>query len=187
MWLSVIIALRGGLAAYNITYFYVPFIVTIYPPLWMFLFVFISVFMLMDKLLTRRDDVTWRGFRDFFAVRRSNIDDARLIRSAGGLEKPTEDQPKLKTTIQKSVWAKRSVYLMLSLLMIVALGWVIEFIGIVTGLVNWSEQHGWYFYFDVTAGRYFLVSMLGIIIVISFSMFFIMKAFEVEEEMPTAW
>ncbi|MHA2003092.1 MAG: hypothetical protein ACW975_01995 [Candidatus Thorarchaeota archaeon] len=187
LWLSSIIALRVCLAAYNITYFYIPFVLTIYPPLWIGLFTFILVFMTLDRLLTRRDDLTWRGIRDFFAVRRSNIEDARLIRSAGVPPESKEPVPKLKTTIQKSVWAKRSVYLLLSMLMVVAMGWVIEFLAIAMGIVTWSEQHGWFFYFDVTAGRFFVVSLLGIIFVLSLSMFFIMKAFSVEEEMPTAW
>ena len=90
MWLSLILALRIGLAAYNVTYFYIPFLVTIYPPLWVGIFMFIVTFVSIDKLLTRRDDITKRSVKSFFTVRLSNIHDRRLIKTASANKKQEE-------------------------------------------------------------------------------------------------
>ncbi|MFQ5833341.1 MAG: hypothetical protein ACE5H4_11600 [Candidatus Thorarchaeota archaeon] len=187
LWLSLILALRLGLAVYNTTYFYIPFVLTIYPPLWTGLFTFTSTFVVMDKLLTRRVDITRRSIKSYFTVRLSNIQDARLIRTA------TADAPKLeaparkkvvKTSVQKSTWVKRGVYITLGLLVAVAMGWVIEVIGVFTGLTSWSERYGWLFFFNELSGRGFLLSIVGILAVMSVSMYFIIRAFETTEDLP---
>jgi hypothetical protein len=188
LWLSLIIALRLGLAIYNITYFYIPFVVTVYPPLWTGVFTFTITFVVMDKLLTRRDDITSRSIKNYFTVRLSNIDDARMIRAAGpGEPKPVEAAiaPAPKSTLQKSVWAKRGVYLVLGVVMILAMGWIIEVIGVLTGLAEWSSRYGAIVFFNELSGRGFLLSMVGVLSVASISMYFIIKAFETTEELPT--
>jgi hypothetical protein len=186
MWLSLILALRIGLASYNVTYFYIPFLVTVYPPLWAGLFTFTIMFILMDKLLTRRDDITRRTIKSFFTVRLSNIHDRRLIRNAGAGTKLVEPvkQEVLKTTLQKSVWAKRAAYLTMAVLMIVAMAASIEFIGIFSGLVTWSDTAVPFFVFTEFTSRWFLVTVMGIILFLSFSMYFIVKAFDTPEELP---
>jgi hypothetical protein len=187
MWLSIILALRIGLASYNITYFYIPFMITIYPPLWVFLFTFTITFVLMDKLLTRTNDISRRTIKSFFTVRLSNLHDRRLIRTANAGVKREEPaafkQEKLKTTLQKSVWAKRGVYLTLAVLMIVAMAGSIEFIGVSSGLIHWSEEHVPFYVFTEYTSRWFLVSVAGIMIFLSFSMYFIVKAFDTPEDM----
>ena len=188
LWLSLIIALRLGLAVYNITYFYVPFVVTVYPPLWTGVFTFTIAFVALDKLLTRRSDITQRSIRSYFTVRLSNIEDARMIRAAGpGEQKPKEAAipPPPRSTLQRNVWAKRGVYLVLGVVMILAMGWIIEVIGVVTGLAEWSERYGAFVFFNELSGRGFLLSMVGVLSVASISMYFIIKAFETTEELPT--
>jgi len=188
LWLSLIIALRLGLAVYNITYFYIPFVVTVYPPLWTGVFTFTITFVAMDKLLTRRDDITQRSIKSYFTVRLSNIEDARMIRAAGpGMQTLEEDAipPAPKSALQKNVWAKRGVYLVLGVVMILAMGWIVEVIGVVTGLAEWSERYGAFVFFNELSGRGFLLSMVGVLSVASISMYFIIKAFETTEELPT--
>ncbi len=186
MWLSLILALRIGLASYNITYFYIPFLVTVYPPLWVGLFTFTITFILMDKLLTRRDDITRRTIKSYFTVRLSNIHDRRLIRNASAGTKPVEPvkQEILKTTLQKSVWAKRAAYLTMAVLMIVAMAGSIEFIGVFSGLIAWSDRAVPFYVFTEFTSRWFLVTVVGIILFLSFSMYFIVKAFDTPEELP---
>jgi len=188
LWLSLIIALRLGLAVYNITYFYIPFVVTVYPPLWTGVFTFTITFVAMDKLLTRRDDITQHSIKSYFTVRLSNIEDARMIRAAGpGMQTLEEDAipPAPKSALQKNVWAKRGVYLVLGVVMILAMGWIVEVIGVVTGLAEWSERYGAFVFFNELSGRGFLLSMVGVLSVASISMYFIIKAFETTEELPT--
>ncbi|NHJ13444.1 MAG: hypothetical protein EAX95_07190 [Candidatus Thorarchaeota archaeon] len=185
MWLSLILALRIGLAAYNVTYFYIPFLVTIYPPLWVGLFMFIITFALMDKLLTRRDDITKRSVKSFFTVRLSNIHDRKLIKTASAGSKPVKvvKEEVLKTALQKSTWAKRGAYLTLSILMIVAMAGSIEVIGVFSGLINWSDANVPYFVFTEFTSRWFLVTVISIMVFLSFSMYFIIKAFDTTEQM----
>ena len=186
MWLSLILALRIGLASYNVTYFYIPFMVTIYPPLWVFLFTFTITFVLMDRLLTRRDDITRRTIKSFFTVRLSNMHDRRLIKTAraGTQIEESAKQEVLKTTLQKSVWAKRGVYLTLAVIMIVAMAGSIEFIGVISGLVEWSDRNVPFYVFTEFTSRWFLATVVGIIVFLSFSMYFIVKAFDTPEGMP---
>ncbi|MFX0054565.1 MAG: hypothetical protein ACFFAX_06685 [Promethearchaeota archaeon] len=183
MWLSLVLALRIGLASYNVTYFYVPFLITIYPPLWVGLFTFTVTFIMMDRLLTRRDDITRRSIKSFFTVRISNFQDRKLIRTAGGGRKATDSVKRevLKTTLQKSVWAKRAAYLTLAVLMIVAMAGSIELIGVSFGLFGWSDAP--YFVFTEFTARVFLLAVVGIMICLSFSMYFIVKAFDTTEEL----
>ncbi|MFW9845481.1 MAG: hypothetical protein ACFFD6_01935 [Candidatus Thorarchaeota archaeon] len=186
VWLSLILALRIGLASYNVTYFYIPFLITIYPPLWVGLFTFTLTFILIDKMLTRRDDITRRTIKSFFTVRLSNIHDRRLIRTATANAKSEEPVKKevLKTTLQKSVWAKRAAYLTMAVLMIVAMAGSIEVIGVASGLVQWSETAVPFYVFTEFTSRWFLVTVVGIIVFLSFSMYFIVKAFDTPEELP---
>lgn len=184
MWLSLILALRIGLASYNITYFYIPFLITIYPPLWVGIFMSIVTFVLMDKLLTRRDDITKRSIKSFFTVRLSNFHDRKLIKIATAGAKPMKPvrEEVLKTSLQKSVWAKRGVYLTLSVLMIFAMAASIEVIGVFSGLVHWSDANIPYFVFTEFTSRWFLVTLIAIMVFLSFSMYFIVKAFETTEQ-----
>lgn len=185
MWLSLIIALRVGLATYNVTYFYIPFLVTVYPPLWTGLFMFIVTFSLMDKLLTRRDDISRRTIKSFFTVRLSNIHDRRLIRAARPREQEAEpiEQEVLRTSLEKSTWLKRAFFLTMSGLMIFAMAASIEIIGVFSGLIHWSDANIPYFVFTEFTSRWFLATVIVIMLFLSFSMYFIVKAFDTTEQL----
>ncbi|MFW9888018.1 MAG: hypothetical protein ACFFER_07550 [Candidatus Thorarchaeota archaeon] len=184
-WLALIIALRVAMAAYNVTYYFIPFYISLYPPIWIGFTTFVLSFIMFDKLLSRTEDFTWRDFKRQVSARINSIRDARLIRAA------SKDAPLGETTggtitsqpitpRSKSVWLKRGAYLFGAAAAIVLMTMVIEFVGTASGLIAAREQFGAYYVFTDYSGRWFLVSLCTILFFIGLSMYMIIRAFDVE-------
>ena len=84
----------------------------------------------------------------------------------------------------RSVWLQRLVYLCGALLSLPAMGIVIQFVSDVTGLTEWSRNHGPYFILNQVTGPGVMANFIVILVFIALCMFFIFKAFAVSEEIP---
>ncbi|MHA1926457.1 MAG: hypothetical protein ACW974_11125 [Candidatus Thorarchaeota archaeon] len=183
-WLALIIALRIAMAAYNVTYYFIPYFISLYPPIWIGIATFILSFVMFDKLLSRRDDFSWRVLKRQVNARIDGIQDARMIRAAGRdapLGEPTgSTSSQTITPVSKTTWLKRGAYLGGAAVMIVLMTMVIELVGTASGLISAREQFGDYYVLNDYSGRWFLVSLCMILFFIGLSMYMIIKAFDTD-------
>jgi len=186
-WLALIIGLCIAMAAYNVTYFFIPYFISLYPPIWIGIATFIVSFVMFDKLLSRRDDFSWRDLKRQLSARIYGIQDARMIRAAerdAPLGEPTGSTPSQpSTSVSKTTWLKRGAYLGGAAVMIVLMTMVIEFVGTASGLIAAREQFGAYYVLTDYSGRWFLASLCMILFFIGLSMYMIIKAFDTDIEM----
>ncbi|MGY5858195.1 MAG: hypothetical protein RTU63_02400 [Candidatus Thorarchaeota archaeon] len=194
-WLSFIIALRVAMAGYNVTFLYLPFVVTIYPPFWAALFSFSFTLYSMNKLLKRQHDLSWSQTRYMLTSRVQQYKDNKLIDSAGV---PEEEAPEVsswnkevKQEIKESksnedkplwqhTWVRRVVYLTGSMLSFILMGVSIQVISEVSGLSTFSNSP--YFVLNDFTGPPVMASFLAIIFCMGLSLAFIMKAFSTTQE-----
>ncbi len=195
-WISLIIALRVAMAVYNVTYYHLPFVIVIYPPMITGVVSFVLAYFGVGRLLNREGDVTWRGFKRYFSVRINNLRDRRMIstasryssedQTAAAEETPPERvvtaEPVAHKPLGAKGWSKRIIYLTLALGAIVLIGWSIDYIAIATGLYTFRERYPMIF-FNQLVGRGFLVSLAMILFLIGVSMYMILKAFETPGEL----
>jgi len=197
-WLSFVIALRVAMAGYNVTFLYMPFVVTIYPPFWVALFSFGFTLYSMNKLLKRQRDLSWSQTRYSLSSRMQRYKDAKLIESAGiPQEEEESDSAALDKEIKREIkearskdpkplwqhaWIKRAAYLTGSALSFVLMGSSIQFISDVSGLTAWSQQHGPYFVLNEFTGPPVMASFIAIIFFMGLSLMLIMKAFSTTQE-----
>jgi len=197
-WLSLLISLRIGMTAYNVTFFYIPVIVTVFPPFWAGLFAFCGSLYLMHNLFRRQQDLSWQSTKYFFTSRIDNRYDARLIRAAGGGISQHDDTAgishksqlqsvslniKEKRTLRNTFWIKRVAYFAGFLLSFVAMSVSINIIAIVSDFSRWQYELP---NFNTYTGQIFMGSFIVILFFIGLSMFFLFRAFSYleEEELP---
>lgn len=186
-WLALIIALRVAMAAYNVTYYFIPFYISLYPPIWIGFTMFVLSFIMFDKLLSRTDDFSWRDFKRQLKGRIGSVRDARLIRAATRDAPPGE--PTRIATIERTstqptaprTWLKRIAYLGGAAMALILMTMVIDFIGTASGLVAASDLGPWIVLTDFE-GRWFIVELCVILFFIGLSMVMIVKAFDTLEE-----
>ncbi|MFX1266052.1 MAG: hypothetical protein ACFFH0_11770 [Promethearchaeota archaeon] len=195
-WISLIISLRVAMATYNVTYYHIPFVIVVYPPMWTGLLAFFLTYVGVGRLLSREGDVSWRGFKRYFKVRADNIRDRRMISTASRYSSQAEDElveeiplTTVETTplvpkapVGKIGWTKRVFYVAVAIGAIVMIGWSLEYIGILTGLYTFRERYPLVF-FNQLVGRGFVVSLAMILFLIGVSMYMILKAFETPGEL----
>jgi len=185
------------MAGYNVTFLYMPFVVTIYPPFWVALFSFGFTLYSMNKLLKRQHDLSWAQTKYLLSSKVQSYKDARLIESAGipQEEEPDtttwdkevireikEDRSKEPKPLWQNAWIKRAVYLTGSALSFVVMGSTIQFISDFSGLTQWSQQQGPYFVLNEFTGPPVMASFLAIIFFMGLSLALIMKAFSTTQE-----
>lgn len=191
--LSLIIALRIGMVGYNVTFFYLPWVSgMVFPPFWAAGISFLVAFYWINKLLKRQHDVSWRQTKYYFKSKYDNYRDAKLI-SSTGIKKQESTSPKpthrdLKQVIKdeiprrevpwwKSTWFRRSFYICCSLLSVVLMGLSIQIISELTGLSDWSSEHGPYYVLNEITGPPVMASFLAIIFFMGLAIGLIFKAF----------
>jgi hypothetical protein len=182
-WLALIIALRVAMAAYNVTYYFIPFYISLFPPIWVGIFTGILSFVIFDKLLSRPDDFSWRDLKRQVGARIGSIQDARLIKAAskdaphgeftGGTSQPT-------SPVSKTTWLKRGAYLTGAAVAIIMMTMTIEIVGTATGLIAARGEFGAYYVLTDYSGRWFLASLCIILFFIGLSMYMIVRAFDSE-------
>ncbi|MGQ4911498.1 MAG: hypothetical protein ACP6KW_04955 [Candidatus Thorarchaeota archaeon] len=89
-----------------------------------------------------------------------------------------------KKPIRDRVWFKRAVYLILAIACYPAMSFTIQVISDVSGLTQWSQQHGPYFILNEFTGPIVMTNFFVILFFIALSMAFIFKAFGATEELP---
>lgn len=197
-WLSLIISLRVAMAGYNVTFLYLPFVVTVYPPFWVALFSFSFTLYSMNKLLKRRHDLSWSQTRYYLTSKVQDYKDAKLIESAGIPDEESSESPdtsllqkQVKDEIKKDrskedqpiwqyTWVKRAAYLTGSLLSFVMMGLTIQVISEVSGLNAYTD--GPYFILNDFTGPPVMASFIAILFCMGLSIAFIMKAFSTTQE-----
>ncbi|MFW9804803.1 MAG: hypothetical protein ACFFFC_19260 [Candidatus Thorarchaeota archaeon] len=191
---SLIIAFRVAVATYNITYYYIPFIVAVYPPFWTSIFMFALTYFGIGRVLNRRTDISQQGIIQYFRNRINNIKDRRLISTAGRHSSdsqtaaPAETQRKSEGTLasieelptQRRSWSKRIGYLTLASLAMVSMLWMLDIVGVVTGLYTFRDQYPIVF-INTLVGRGLVATLIVVLSFIAISMYMIIKAFDTHQ------
>jgi hypothetical protein len=195
-WITLIFALRVSMATYNVTYYYIPFVVAVYPPFWTSILVFALTYFGLGRVLNRRTDISQRGIIQYFRNRINNIKDRRLISTAARHSSDSqtaaagETQMKSERTlasveglpVQKKSWSKRIGYLILAALVIVSMMWMVDFVGTVTGLYTFREHYPIVF-INTLVGRGLVATLIVVLSFIAISMYMIIKAFDTDERL----
>lgn len=198
-WFSFIIALRIGMASYNVTFYYLPFVVTVYPPFWAGFFTFTVSLYIMNKLLMRRHDLSWSQAKYYVRSRYDSYKDAKMISQVSQNPDAPLENPQVQTeAVQKEIardlaggelkwykgpWPKRAAYLFGAGFSYVLMGLAIEIISHASGLSEWSQAHGPFFILNEVTGPPIMASFMAIIFFMSLSLYFILKAFSTSQEL----
>jgi hypothetical protein len=178
-WLSFLIALRVGVALFNVLSFYLD----PYSFFWGTLGAIFTYFV-VGRLLSRERDISVAGFKRYWRAKYDRVHD-RLI--TGGLkmveeeedeESPSEPEP---TPTSRAVMLKRAGYLSMVIVVFVSTPFILTVVGSVTGGLSWIETFGGSFRWNTVSGQSFLAGFVAVIILISFMMYFMMKAFSTTE------
>ncbi|RLI55745.1 MAG: hypothetical protein DRP09_08875 [Candidatus Thorarchaeota archaeon] len=200
---SFIIALRVAMAAYNVTFYYIPFVVTVYPPFWTGLFAFIITLYVMNKLLKRRSDLSWAKAKYYVTSKLGEYKDSRIISRAAAaaatrnsaLTNPQVRPEAVRRELSQEAgredlpwyrgpWVKRVAYLLGAAFSYVLMGITIEFISHMSGLSEWSQSHGPFFILNEVTGPPVMMSFIAILFFMGLSLFLIMRAFSTSQESP---
>ena len=198
LWLSLIISLRITMVAFNVTYFYIPFVVSVYPPFWVGLFVFIGSLYLTNNLFKRQRDLTWRDAKSIITSRLDNRYDAKLIMTAtsGITQNDYTESERIETRSESNIsgsqehrpmsrliWIKRFTYFLGFILSFVAMAVCINIAAELSDYSRWQNDLPT---FNPYTGAIFMESFIIIIVFIGLSMYFLLKAFTIfsEDEFP---
>jgi len=182
-WLAALIAFRVGAATYNIMLFY-----SLFFPFGVALLSFILSLLVFGRLLSRTEDMSQRGARDYLRWKYYRLKDHMATRgvkpSGGAVERTEETPPPPAPKDGFSLWLKRAGLISAAILFFVSLPFFIAalvdfanfgaFNEIFDGLIIWNQQ----------SGSMFVASFLSIIFFTGFMIYFILRAFGAGEE---AW
>jgi hypothetical protein len=185
---SSILSLRIGMAAYNVTFYYMESVAAGYPPLWFSILATGISLILLNRLLTLKHDLSWKRFKAQVQSRMDGLRDRRLI---GATKKRSEEsatadlsfnvqsQPPegIPRISRRRVLAKRLGYLGLWVVTLAVAFFIMELMMNISGIWEWyARPRGW-----VSLDSWFLVFFLQIIIIVGVSVYFIYKALDVHE------
>ncbi|MFX1579239.1 MAG: hypothetical protein ACFFBJ_06290 [Promethearchaeota archaeon] len=185
---SLILSLRVGMAAYNVTFYYLESIAAGYPPLWISILATGISFILLNRLFTLKHDLSWKRFKAQIQSRIDGLRDRRLIGTTkksseestpvySGVTTESEPPEGIPRLSRRKVLAKRLGYLGLWVVTIAVVFLIMEVILNLSGLWEWYDRpQGW-----VSLDSWFLVFFLQIIIFVGVSVYFLYKAFDVHE------
>ncbi len=187
-WLSLIISLRIGMTAYNVTFFYIPIVVTVYPPFWVGFLAFCGSLYLTNNLFRRKQDLSWRGATSFVSSRLDSWYDSKLIRDAKtGLtqnEDLSSERPKpmsesdtsnfQETRSKKNrIWIKRLAYFAGFPLSILGMVVTLNIFAVLANFESWQRE---FTVINALTGPVFMASFIAILFFIGLSMYFVFKA-----------
>lgn len=193
-WLSLIISLRIAMTAYNVTFFYLPIVITVYPPLWIGLFAFCSSLYLTSRLFRRQQDLNWRDATLFISSRLESRYDAQLIRDAGGGASRNNDissknpTPRIESvppdfqeqeSMKPTFWIKRLAYFTGFILSFVGMAVSINIVAVLFDFARWQYDVP---EFTPYTGPIFMGSFVIILFFIGLSIYFLFKAFSIVPE-----
>jgi hypothetical protein len=175
-WLSFLIALRMGVAVFNIGAYYLD----PYPIFWGFLGGILT-YIMVGRLLSRERNMSIAGFKRYWRAKYDRVHD-RLITRGLKSEEVEEPEPVTESTpTSRTVMLKRAGFISMAIVVFVSIPFVLTAVGFVTGGLFWSETFGDSFYWNTVAAQSFLAGFVAVIILISIMMYFIVKAFTTAE------
>ncbi|TFG27247.1 hypothetical protein EU528_13185 [Candidatus Thorarchaeota archaeon] len=198
LWLSLIISLRIAMTAFNVTFFYLPFVVSVYPPFWVGLIALIGSLYLTNNLFKRQRDLTWRDATSFISSRLDNRYDTKLIMTATAGITQNEDMENKSTTtrsetdtsgvqevgsMKRLIWIKRLAYFAGFVLSYVGMAVCINIIAVLSDFTRWQSDIPT---FNPFTGLIFMESFVVILFFTGLSMYFLFKSFTIlsEDEIP---
>ena len=175
-WFSFLIALRVGVALFNVLTFYMD----PYSFFWGFLGAILSYFV-VGRLLSRERDISITGFKRYWRAKYDRVHD-RFITRGLKVEEVEESTSEIESEpTSRAVWLKRGGYLSMVIVVFVSTPFVLTIIGYATGGFAWTEEFGEVFYWNTAAGQTFLAGFVTVIILISVMMYFMLRAFNTTE------
>ena len=178
--LAGLVAFRLGIAVYNVLLFF-----DTYSPAIVGTITGIMTFIAVDRLFNRKRDISWRGFRGFWRSKYDRMHDYLLTRGLDKKDKEIDvkmtEMQKQKAADSKSIWLKRALYLSVPLLVFLATPFILTVIGNMTGVSAFSDIFGPLVFWNQLSGVGFISGFIVILILMSIMIFFILKAFNVEE------
>jgi hypothetical protein len=172
-WLAGLIALRVGIAVYNVFLYFND----IYPIFWGTLVGFLS-FIAVHRLLNREKPITMRSAKHYWRAKYDRLHDRMITR---GIEKKEETIPLEPVPTPIGVWLRRAGFISIAIMVFVSIPFVLITVGELTGGLYWNEQYGGSFYWNDLSANAFLWGFLTVIVLISVMMYFIMKSFTARE------
>ena len=182
------------MVAYNVTFFYIPMVLTVQPPLWVGLFAFCGSLYLTNSLFRRQQDLSWRIATGFVSSRLDDRYDARLIRSAtagvvqiNNIEDRTQNHGSILETVSFQevepmkirIWLVRGAYFAGFLLSFVGMSISLNIIATLSDFTRWRWELP---VFNQFTGPIFMGSFIVILFFIGLSMFFLFRAFTTMQE-----
>lgn len=189
-WLSFLVAVRVGAAVYNVLLFYNTFLFNaIFIPALGGVLTGVLVYIIVGGLLSRNDDVTWDGFKNYIRSKYDRVHDRLLTRGLKTYSEESEEEEKVTTVSEpheefktpRSVWAKRVIYLVLAGSMFFAIPFLLQVVADVSGLSQWTEIYGSLWFFNELSGRGFMIGFLAVLIMLAVMMYLILKSFSAGE------
>jgi hypothetical protein len=171
------VGFRIGAAAYNILLFYM-FGAAVMAAV----FTAVVSSACMWLLLRRTDDISRRGFREYWAVKYNLWRDRRLKR---GVQVPAKralvmpaPEPVRDT---KAVSLKRAGYISVAVLVFVTAPFFLVMLADLTGASSFSEIYGRFIFWNQLSGPAFVIGFFAVVMLSAAMMYFILKAFSAGE------
>lgn len=175
-WLSFLIALRVGVALFNVLTFYMD----PYSFFWGSLGAILSYFA-VGRLLSRERDISMTGFKRYWRAKYDRGHD-RFITRGLKMEEAEESTSEIESEpTSRTVMLKRAGYLSMVIVVFVSTPFVLTVVGSVTGALSWNAVFGDTFHWNTVAGQSFLAGFVAVLILISMMMYFMLKAFSTTE------
>lgn len=188
---SVLVALRVGLAAHNVIRF-----VGEFPAVFGGFMFGMVTFIIMDSLLDRTNDVSWDGFQQWWRHIMDRRHDQQLIKKAkkptrgddgkleDKLERETETEISKPPQIQtpgRSVWRRRALYLLGAFALFFIMPYFLVFLAELTGVSAFSEIYGPLVFWNELSAPAFLIGFVSICVFVSVIMYLVLRSFEVQD------
>ncbi len=181
---SGLVALRVGAAAHNLIRFY-----GIYSAFLGGFLVACITYVIMDSLLDRTSDVSWKGFKQWWRHKYDGFHDRRLIQSAKKTERGDETQVEEQTEEEMEVelptrsrhWGKRVLYLLIAVSIFIFMPFFLVKLAEWSGAAAWTEEYGPLVFWNAVSGSAFILGFIAICFFTATIMYFILKSFEADE------
>jgi len=174
-WLSGLIALRVGIAIYNIFLYYND----LYPIFWGSLVGFVA-YLFVNRLLSRDKDISVSSFKRYWRAKYDRLQDRIIMRGID--RKKAEDVTETETfPVTTGVWLRRAGFMSMAILVFVSTPFVLVTVGALTGGLGWTQQYGNSFYWNEVSASAFIAGFFAVIVLISIMMYFIIRSFTAQD------
>ena len=189
---SGLVALRVGLAAHNVVRFTGDF-----PAVFSGFMVGATTFIILDTLLDRTNDVSWKGFKQWLKHHRDRRHDEKLMKK---VRKPVRgDVAQLDEQIEKEIdaeiskteesertngrriWQKRLAYIFAAIALFIAMPYFLVFLGDISGVSAFTEIYGPLVFWNELSAPAFLLGFISICVFTAVIMYLVLRSFEVQE------